>query len=101
MINGSLLPPDVCNPGIVFQPHFRRIPLELTYAGRVFLNYALHQQKALIAMRHEFSDITNNQKGKLRIGLAYSRSQSLMPNLITHFQKNGPIFRLFSMKIMT
>lgn len=68
----------------------RRIPLELTYAGRVFLNYALHQQKALIAMRHEFSDITNNQKGELRIGLAYSRSQSLMPDLITHFQKKWP-----------
>lgn len=64
--------------------------MELTYAGRVFLNYALHQQKALIAMRHEFSDITNNQKGELRIGLAYSRSQSLMPNMITHFQKKWP-----------
>lgn len=68
----------------------RHIPLELTYAGKVFLGYALQQQNALSAMRHEFNDITNNQKGELRVGLAYSRSQSIMPDLIARFQAKWP-----------
>ncbi|MGP8311782.1 LysR family transcriptional regulator [Enterocloster aldenensis] len=68
----------------------RRVPLELTYAGQVFLRYAMRYQDTLLTMRKEFSDISQNQKGVLRIGVSYSRSFIFMPELISAFQKRYP-----------
>ena len=48
----------------------RHIPLELTYAGEVFLRYATEFNTKYDCMLHEFGDILNNQTGKLRIGIA-------------------------------
>ena len=61
----------------------RRTPLELTYAGEVFLRYALQFQREYQALRHEFCDITGNQKGLLRVGIAYTRGRILMPRIIS------------------
>lgn len=68
----------------------RRVPLELTYAGQVFLDYALGFQQNYQAMSKEFCDITANQKGILRIGIAYTRGRVIMPDLITKFQEEYP-----------
>ena len=68
----------------------RRVPLELTYAGTVFLRYASGFQQNISAMRQEFCDITGNQKGILRIGIAFTRGRTIMPELIHIFQKKYP-----------
>ena len=68
----------------------RRIPLELTYAGQVFLRYALEIQRKLDAMEQEFSDIANNQSGVLRIGVSTTRGHAIMPLLIDQFQQSYP-----------
>ncbi len=68
----------------------RHVPLELTYAGKVFLTYALSFQQNLNAMRQEFCDITSNQKGTLRIGIAFTRGRTIMPDLIAAFQREYP-----------
>lgn len=68
----------------------RHVPLELTYAGEVFLRYAEGFQQNLNAMRQEFCDITKNQKGVLRVGIASTRGHVVMPVLITEFQKMYP-----------
>ena len=68
----------------------RRTPLELTYAGEVFLRYALQFQREYQALRHEFCDITGNQKGLLRVGIAYTRGRILMPRIISCFQERYP-----------
>ena len=68
----------------------RHVPLELTYAGKVFLRYATTFQQDLNAMRQEFCDITDNQKGSLRIGIAFTRGRTIMPDLIAAFQKKFP-----------
>ncbi len=68
----------------------RRTPLELTYAGEVFLRYALQFQREYQALRHEFCDITGNQKGLLRVGIAYTRGRILMPRIISGFQERYP-----------
>ena len=68
----------------------RRTPLELTYAGEVFLRYALQFQREYHALRHEFCDITGNQKGLLRVGIAYTRGRILMPRIISGFQERYP-----------
>ncbi len=41
-------------------------------------------------MLHEFGDILNNQTGKLRIGIAFTRGHAIMPELIAAFQKEYP-----------
>ena len=64
----------------------RHVPLELTYAGTVFLRYATQIQQEVQSLRREFCDITENQRGLLRIGIATTRSRTIMPKLIRHFQ---------------
>lgn len=68
----------------------RHVPLELTYAGQVFLRYASDFQKRYSAMEQEFSDISAGEKGVLRIGIAYTRGSTLMPDLIAGYQKVYP-----------
>ena len=54
----------------------RNIPLELTYAGEVFLEYALDLQRRVSSLEREFQDISENQRGLLRIGITYTRGTS-------------------------
>ena len=68
----------------------RRVPLELTYAGSVLLRYAEDFQQSYIAMRREFSDISGNQKGLLRVGVAPTRGHALLPDAISRFQQRYP-----------
>lgn len=68
----------------------RRVPLELTYAGRTFLSYAMDWQESFKSMTKEFNDISQNQKGQLRIGLAHSRSRIIMPLLVKRFLEQYP-----------
>lgn len=68
----------------------RRTPLELTYAGRTFLRYAESIGQTRQAMEREFRDISENQKGELRVGIAYTRGRAIMPRLIPAFQRQYP-----------
>lgn len=68
----------------------RHIPLELTYGGEVFLRYATRIQKEKKEMDQEFCDITKNQKGVLRIGVASTRGHVILPELILAFQETYP-----------
>lgn len=68
----------------------RHVPLELTYAGERFLDYAMSFTESISSMRQEFCDISANQKGVLRIGIAFTRSRALMPRLIPAFQSKYP-----------
>ena len=68
----------------------RRIPLELTFAGQTFLRYAKELRRTQHAMQQEFCDISRNQKGELRIGIAFTRGRAIMPQLIPAFQRQYP-----------
>ncbi len=68
----------------------RRTPLQLTYAGRTFLRYAESIGQTRQAMEREFCDISENQKGELRVGIAYTRGRAIMPRLIPAFQHKYP-----------
>lgn len=68
----------------------RRVPLELTYAGEVLLRYAKDFQKAHSDMRREFCDISQKQKGVLRVGAAATRGQMILPETIARFQETYP-----------
>lgn len=68
----------------------RRVPLQLTYAGEVFLRYAQDFQQQHDTMVREFSDIAGNPTGVLRVGVTYARGHALMPRLISQFQALYP-----------
>ena len=68
----------------------RRIPLELTFAGQTFLRYAEELCRTQHAMQQEFCDISENQKGELRVGVAFTRGRTVMPRLIAAFQREYP-----------
>ena len=68
----------------------RNIPLELTYAGEVFLEYALDLQRRVNSLEREFQDISENQRGLLRIGITYTRGDIVMPPLLMRFQSRYP-----------
>ncbi len=68
----------------------RHVPLELTYAGQVFLRYALDFRCRLGDLEQEFHDIRRDEKGLVRIGIASTRGRAIMPFLISAFQKSRP-----------
>ena len=68
----------------------RRTPLQLTYAGRTFLRYAESIGQTRQTMEREFCDISENQKGELRVGIGYTRGRAIMPRLIPAFQRQYP-----------
>ena len=72
----------------------RHIPLKLTYAGEVYLRYALDIQKKLHSMQQEMDDIAHNEKGKLRIGVGFTRGHAIMPDLISEYQKQYPFVQI-------
>jgi len=72
----------------------RHVPLELTYAGEVFLRYAVDFQRKYYEMQREFGDIVHHEKGKLRIGVAYTRGRTIMPDVIERFQLQYPMIEI-------
>ena len=68
----------------------RSIPLKLTYAGEVFLQYAHKFQRAQRSMEQEFLDIAKNERGNLKIGVAATRGHIIMPQAIAQFRKEHP-----------
>lgn len=68
----------------------RKNPLELTYAGETFLKYSRTLQNTITSMEQEMNDIVNNERGTLRIGVNYSRSIALMPEILNTFHERHP-----------
>lgn len=72
----------------------RHVPLDLTYAGEVLLRYAATFREERLEMQQEFADISGNQRGVLRIGVAYTRGRTILPDVILEFQKRFPLIQV-------
>lgn len=68
----------------------RSNPMELTYVGSVFLKHASIIFENYQSMWNEFNDLTNNQRGKLIVGIDFTRSRTLMPQVIAAFNAEYP-----------
>lgn len=68
----------------------RSSPMELTHVGTVFLKHAAIIFENYQSMWNEFNDLTNNQRGKLMIGIDFTRSRTLMPQVISAFNAEYP-----------
>ena len=76
------------------QRSVRHVPLELTYAGEVFLSYASQMREQYTTMRQEFWDISQNDEGILRIGIAFTRGRTILPDIIMAFHEEFPHIRV-------
>ena len=72
----------------------RHVPLELTYAGEVFLRYAETMNDQYLTMQQEFWDITQNDQGVLRVGISFTRGRTIMPDIILAFHEQHPHIRV-------
>lgn len=72
----------------------RRTPLELTYAGRVFLQYAERFHQTRDEMQRTFCDIAENQRGELHVGIAYTRGRAILPGILEAFAGVYPNVRV-------
>lgn len=68
----------------------RSNPLELTYDGTIFLKHASIIYENYQSMWNEFNDLTDNQRGKLLVGIDFTRSHTLMPRVIAAFKAEYP-----------
>lgn len=68
----------------------RRSPLELTYPGQVFLEYALDFQRKYRQLERDFADLAGEVKGCLRIGVGTVRGRSVLPRVIQAYQAQWP-----------
>lgn len=64
--------------------------LTLTYAGKKFYQYCLKTLDNMHQLEGELSDIADNQKGELRIGISFSRGQTILPLILPNFSKQYP-----------
>ena len=63
----------------------RHVPLELTYAGQTLLRYATDFLKTHTDLQREFCDISQNQRGLLRVGAGSARGRAILPAAIAAF----------------
>ncbi len=68
----------------------RSVPLKLTYAGEVFLNYAQSFQDSKRKLMHEMGEIIHDERGCLRVGVASTRGHIIMPRVIARFREIYP-----------
>ena len=69
----------------------RHIPLELTYGGERFLQYAKGMLETRNRMLREFAEIREEKRGRLRVGIALNRGKMLMPAAIQRFHEDWPL----------
>lgn len=72
----------------------RKVPLTLTYAGEVLLDYARRIETDRRSMEQEFADISGDEQGLLAVGIASTRGRLLMPNALAEFHKRKPGVRI-------
>ena len=69
----------------------RHIPLELTYGGELFLQYAKTFEQNYERMERDFAEIGAGVRGRLRVGVAVNRGRLLMPKVIHAFHETHPM----------
>ena len=69
----------------------RHIPLELTYGGELFLQYAKNILETRDRMLRDFDEIREEKRGRLRVGIAVNRGKMLMPAAVRKFHEAWPL----------
>ena len=62
--------------------------------SEVFLGYATLMRDTYTTMMEQFWDITQNDEGVLRVGIAHTRGRAIMPDIIMAFRDTHPRIRV-------
>lgn len=74
---------------------FERKPtLHLTYAGEAVLNFANHVNSEYVNLKDLLADITNQERGTLRIGGSNLRLNACLPQILPEFSSQYPNIEL-------
>lgn len=65
-------------------------PLRLTFAGERYYRYVLDMQRMDKDLHKEFQDISNQQRGRIRLGIALWRGACLLPDIFPQFHAQYP-----------
>ncbi len=68
----------------------RTVPLKLTYAGRVFREYAAAFLSERDEMLKEIGDIKDYTRGEIRIGISHTRGKVFLPRILPRFKQEYP-----------
>ena len=69
---------------------FERNPLKLTYSGEIFIEKAKNILKDIENTKVQISDITNNSKSHLRVGVPSHRCYYFIPKILKKLQNEFP-----------
>ncbi|MBQ2959812.1 MAG: LysR family transcriptional regulator [Oscillospiraceae bacterium] len=73
-------------------PLFNRTPtISLTIAGEMFANYASQILSVQSQIFHISSDINDNLRGSLKIGLSHTCGRAILPAILPLFRENHPL----------
>ncbi len=72
----------------------RRQHLSLTYAGECYRDAAVRMLDIQNQTRERMADISGNVRGRLRIGIAHTRGQALLPLILPEFIRLYPLVAL-------
>ena len=66
-------------------------PLTLTYAGEKFVDIARQILALDGTMQREFRDISQNMRGRLRVGMPHERATFMLPEIMPRFSREYPM----------
>ncbi len=69
----------------------RHVPLELTYGGERFLQYAKNMLETRDRMLRDFAEIREEKRGRLRVGIAVNRGRMLLPAAVRKYHEDWPL----------
>lgn len=73
---------------------FERNPLKLTYSGEIFVKKAKNILKDIENTKVQISDITNESKSHLRVGVPSHRCYYFIPKILKNLQNEFPNFSI-------
>ncbi len=68
----------------------RQIPLDFTWAGRVFYRHALSLRTGKDTMEKEIADAAGDETGIFRLGISPNRGHMILPDILSLYAKTYP-----------
>ncbi|MDO4312958.1 MAG: LysR family transcriptional regulator [Eubacteriales bacterium] len=72
----------------------RKAPMKLTYAGEIFYKYAVQMEDSYHAMMQELSDVREEKRGELTVGISHTRGRLILPKVLPVFMKAYPLMEV-------
>ena len=69
----------------------RKTPMKLTAAGEIFYKYAVQMEDSYQAMLQEISEVKEEKRGELTIGISHTRGRLILPKVLPEFMEQYPL----------